>query len=181
MICFKVLLKALIRQITISDIPIIKPRGRIMQLAFDPEFTKFNINDHIKLSKKIRGSEKLIDKEKPILQYFMLGKCVFFRKRGLNSSFTIRNLVALAAFEFSYALFAPCICGYSIMDFFIKELIKKFKRATKYELRRGKPSKSQAEFFYVMGHVTPQLFLYEDDMLLNLGQDAHEITNIYKK
>ena len=170
----KLLLKSLIRQIIICEIPLVKPRGRMMQLAFDPDFTKFNINDYVKLSKKSRGSEKLIDKEKPILQYFMLGKCVFFRKRALNSSFTIRNLVALAPFEILYAVFAPCISGYSIIEFFIKELIKNFRRATKYELRIGQPSKSQAEFFYVMGHVTPQLFLLEDIMYSFLSQNTND-------
>jgi ribosomal protein L19 len=177
---FKILLKSLIRQITISEIPIIKPRGSIMQLAFDPEFTKFNINDYIKLSKKSRRSEKLIDKEKPILQYFMLGKCVFFRKRGLNSSFTIRNLVTLAPFEMSYALFAPSISGYSIIDFFIKELLKMYGRATKYDLRRSQPSKSQAEFFYVMGQVvdTTTSWVLENKDFLFLGLDTSELNEL---
>jgi len=146
----KILLKNLIRHMVIRDIPLVKPRGRIIQLEFDPEYTKFNINDYIKLSKKSRRSEKLIDKEKAILQYCMIGKCVFFRKRGLNSSFTIRNVLTLCPFEICYMIFATSLSAYSIMNF-DSDSKKLYNRTTLYNLRINQPAKSQVNFYYVVG------------------------------
>jgi len=156
--------------------PIIKPRNSVIEVYFDPEQTKFNINDYIKLSKKSRRSEKLEDIEKPILQYTMVGKCIFFRRRGINSSFTIRNVINLCPFEMSYPLFSPYLTQFFIVRFLSEKLIR-YNRASAYQYRRIAPSKSQIDFDYVTNEdLDEDSYFLDDD-----GEDDHSVNKKKKK
>jgi len=139
----------LLRELSVRDNALVKPRGCIIELVLNPQVTKFNVNDYIKQSKKSRRSEKLETKEKPLLQYSMVGKCIYFRKKGLSSSFTIRNVLSLSAFEIHYAFFTILIDAYIVREFFKPNSRIHYKRTHQYYLRKLSPVRSLIDFEYV--------------------------------
>jgi len=141
----------LIQECILQPHPIMKPRGAIIELAYNPALTEFNVNDYIKQSKKSRRSEKLEDKIKPVLQYTMVGKCLAFRRKQLNTTFILRNVVDLTSYEMTFALFSPFITQYWIRP--ISKTRTKYTKGTQYYLRRTAPVKSCVPFDYVVEEI----------------------------
>jgi hypothetical protein len=157
------LLKKVIREVVIRDHLILKPRGFIVELWFDPQWTEFDLQEYIKLSRRSRRTKKPLEKETPLLQYSMLGKCIAFRKRGINSSLTIRNVISLCSYEITYAFFSTNILTYVVHDLLKKNKRFRYKRASRYELRKQSPVKSQTDFDYVIDEVRNLSQLFLDD------------------
>ena len=67
--------------------------GRLLVVHWRNEFTKFDINDYIKLSKKQRSHE-LDKKEKEVLNYNYTGICISHKKNfeSTATTFVIRNV-----------------------------------------------------------------------------------------
>lgn len=68
--------------------------GRLMTVDWRTEFTKFDIYDYVKISKKQRSHE-IEKKEKRVLNYKYTGICIGYRKNAnsINSSFVLRNVL----------------------------------------------------------------------------------------
>lgn len=73
-----------------------------------------------------------------------------FRKRGINTSFTLRNVVSLCSFEMNYALFTSFLTAFVIRDHFKKSRRIHYKRASHYELRKISPHRTRIDFAYVI-------------------------------
>lgn len=129
--------------------PLVSVRSLIIELDFDRQQTKFNILDYIKQSKKSSRSVKLEKQIKPTLQYSIVGKCIKFHKRGLNSSFIIRNIISLTSFEMSFSFFTSFISLYIVRDFFKPTSRLHYKRSNQYYLRKVSPVRSRIVFDYV--------------------------------
>ncbi len=142
-----ILKKRLIQETILQPHTIIKPRAAIMELTYNTALTQFNINDYIKQSKKSRRSEKLEDKEKPILQYTMVGQCLSFRKRGFNTTFLLRNVIDLISYEMAFSIYSPILTKFWIRPNHNKK--KRKTKGTQYYLRNHAPSKSAIPFMYV--------------------------------
>lgn len=135
--------------LTMSEISIMKPRGEIVELAFNSAFTHFDTNDFVKQSKKTR-SHKVESRAKDILTYSVVGKCITYKNRGSNTTFIIRNVVDLCSFEMTFFLFSPLLKYYCIRDVNKKTQKMCYKNAKAYFLRKSSPSKSQVPFEYVI-------------------------------
>lgn len=141
-----VLASNFVRYISLYDRPLAKPRGRIIEIAYHPQMTYFNIQDFIHQSKKLR-SHKVDVKEKAILQYTIVGKCLHYKKNQLNTSFIIRNIINLTSFEMTFPLFTPIITLFFIRNY---KLSSEYKKSNKYYLRKKAPVKSLVKFDYVI-------------------------------
>jgi len=141
----------LIQEVILQPHPIIKPRDAIIELAYNTAMTQFNINDYIKQSKKSRRSEKLEDKIKPILQYSMVGKCLSFKRCGLNTTFLLRNVIDLSSYEMTFALFSPFVIQFWIRPTFKTKNV--YKPGNQYYLRQHAPVKSHVPFKYIINEI----------------------------
>jgi ribosomal protein L19 len=144
------ILKQFAQHYVTSDHLLIKPRGMILEIDLDPKQTKFDINDYIKLSKKSSRSMRLEKQIKPTLQYSIVGKCIRFQKKGINTSFLIRNVITLVPFEMTFAFFTSFITNYIIRDFTKPNSRLKYKRGNQYHLRRVSRVRSRIVFDYVV-------------------------------
>jgi ribosomal protein L19 len=135
----------------LSTIPLRRPRGEIIEIAFNTEFTHFNIQDFVKQSKKTR-SNKVEYAEKQILLYSMVGKCIHYRNRGSHTTFTIRNVVDLTSYELTYFIFSPLLKYYGIRQTQHNIIKHPYKRATAYFLRHHPPVESATPFDYVLDY-----------------------------
>jgi ribosomal protein L19 len=140
--------KSLINHMVVYDRVVEKPRQHVLQFLLHPDCTKFNTLDYTKQSKKSRRSEKLDVKEKPLLQYSMVGKCITATKARLSSTMGIRNVVNLCPFEMIYAVFAPFLTAIIIRGLFSK--LTMYRRSTHYDLRKTSPHRSRADFSFVL-------------------------------
>jgi len=125
-------------QLILSTIPLTNPRGKIIEISFNSEFTHFNIQDFVKQSKKTR-SNKIEYAEKQILRYSVVGKCIRYRNRGYETTFIIRNVIDLASYELTYFIFSPLLQYYTIRNTQSKVIKNPYKRATAYFLRTMHP------------------------------------------
>jgi len=139
-------------ELTLSTIPLIKPRGKIIEIAFNTEFTHFNVQDFVKQSKKTR-SNKIEYAEKQVLLYSVVGKCIRYRNRGSYTTFIIRNVIDLTSYELTYFIFSPLLKYFCIRDTQEKTLKNPYKRATTYFLRTTAPVKSSVPFDYVLDYI----------------------------
>lgn len=146
----KIKLQQLLREVILRDRVILKPRGGIVELLLNPQLTKYNANDFIKESNKSRRPKKTDNKDKSFLQYCMVGKCMAFHKRGIDSSFTLRNVVSLCPFEMTYSLFTSYITAFVIRDLFKKSRRIHYKRSSHYEYRKISPHRTRIDFEYVI-------------------------------
>lgn len=147
MLLNKVKMKKLIQEVMLRKYPIENPRGRIMEVLFDPSKTKFDVNDYILRTLKSRRTQRyVISKAKNVLQYHMVGKCIRFRSRGVGTSFKIRNTLTLTVFEMNYALYSRNITNILV----VSPKTIKYKKASQYYLRRRPPSKSAVEFTFTI-------------------------------
>jgi len=144
----KILLSNLIKEATLQSNPMIRPRGGIIEVAYESNMTKFNVNDYITQSKKSRRSEKLETKDKPILQYTMVGRCLNFRKNGVSTSFIIRNILDLVSYEMTFSLYSPFLKLFFIRYYSRTNI--KYTRAHQYYLRKHSPVQSLIPFDYVV-------------------------------
>jgi ribosomal protein L19 len=122
--------------------------GKLLQVLFLTKFTKFDIAEYVKVSKKQRTniSEK---KVKDVLQYSFLGYCFNFKKdkTGLNCSFSLRNVLDGFPIEMIFPLYSPAINCISFQE---KIFQKKATRAKFYFLRKKPLPDSLMEFSYVV-------------------------------
>jgi len=139
-------------EVILSTIPLARPRGEIIDLVFDTDFTHFHIQDYVKQSKKTR-SNKIEYAEKEILLYSMVGKCIHYKNAGFHTTFTIRNVVDLASYELTYFIFSPLLKYYSIRRAKHGIIKPPYKRATTYFLRQHAPVKSAVPFEYVLDEI----------------------------
>lgn len=122
--------------------------GKLLQVLFLTKFTKFDIAEYVKVSKKQRTniSEK---KVKDVLQYSFLGYCFDFKKdkTGLNCSFSLRNVLDGFPIEMIFPLYSPAINCVSFQE---KIFQKKATRAKFFFLRNKPLPDSLMEFSYVI-------------------------------
>jgi ribosomal protein L19 len=143
----RIKLKKLIIEMMARKFPIEKPRGSIMEVLFDPSKTKFDINDYIIRSLKSRRTQRyVLSKAKDVLQYHMVGKCVRFRKRGLGTTFKLRNALSLTVFELNYSIYSRYITHVVIYN----KVSKKYKKSAQYYLRKRPPIKSNVKFEFTI-------------------------------
>jgi len=145
---FNLSLQTLNQHLALTPKSLGKPRGQVIQVILNTKYTKFDIVDYLKQSKKTRRSEKLVRKEKAILQYSVVGKCLSFRRASINSTCILRNVVNLCPFESSYNVFSPLITDFVMRNHFYPQ---PYKKTSQYYLRKKSPSKSQITFSYVIG------------------------------
>ena len=88
--------------------------------------------------------------EKATLQYAISGKLLVYRQKGLGTSFQLRNVIALAAFEMKFLLFSCLILLYAVSQ---HSHLRECLRTTQYFLRDLPPAKSLIRFRYVRGEV----------------------------
>lgn len=139
-------------ELAFSTIPLIRPRGEIIEIAFNSAFTHFNVQDYVKQSKKTR-SHKIEYAEKQVLLYSVVGKCIRYRNRGFDTTFIIRNVIDLTSYELTYFIFSPLLKYYCIRQAQHGIIKHPYKRATAYFLRRHAPVKSVVPFEYVLNYV----------------------------
>ena len=122
--------------------------GKLLQIFFLTKFTKFDISEYVKVSKKQRTniSEK---KVKDVLQYSFLGYCFDFKKdyEGLNCSFSLRNVLDGFPIEMIFPLYSPAINCVSFQE---KLFQKKATRSKYFFLRHKSSPESLMEFNYVI-------------------------------
>ena len=122
--------------------------GKLLQVFFLTKFTKFDIAEYVKVSKKQRTniSEK---KVKDVLQYCFLGYCFNFKKDldGVNCSFSLRNVLDGFPIEMIFPIYSPAINCVSFQE---KMFQKKATRAKFYFLRKKSSPESLVEFSYVI-------------------------------
>lgn len=121
--------------------------GKLLQVFFLTKFTKFDIAEYVKVSKKQRTniSEK---KVKDVLQYSFLGYCFDFKKdnQGLNCSYSLRNVLDGFPIEMIFPIYSPTISCISFQE----KMYQKKSTKAKYFFLRKKPSpESLIEFNYV--------------------------------
>jgi len=121
--------------------------GKLLQVFFFTKFTKFDIAEYVKVSKKQRTniSEKKI---KDVLQYSFLGYCFDFKKdlEGVNCSYSLRNVLDGFPIEMIFPIYSPNISCISFQE----KLFQKKSTKSKYFFLRRKPSpESLFEFDYV--------------------------------
>lgn len=139
-------------ELAFSTISLLRPRGEIIDIAFNTAFTHFNVQDYVKQSKKTR-SNKIEYAEKEVLLYSMVGKCIRYRNRGFHTTFIIRNVTDLTSYELTYFIFSPLLLYYCIRKAPRGIIKHPYKRATTYFLRQHAPVKSVVPFDYVLNYV----------------------------
>jgi ribosomal protein L19 len=121
--------------------------GKIIKVFWKTQFTKFDIAEYVKVSKKQRTniSEK---KVKDVLQYSFLGYCFDFKKDmlGINTSFSLRNVLDGFPIEMIFPLYSPVV-----LTLGLSKLIEssKVSRNKMYFLRKKSLPMSTLEFDYV--------------------------------
>jgi len=151
--------KTLIEHYSLRDRPLIDPRGRIICVQMYPHASLSPIYNKIVTTKKYRGSEQLETIEIPKdNRYTITGLCLNFRKRGLNSSFTIRNVLTLVVFEMKYPVFSHFISSYSILTLTRCKIQFNYKRASLYSLRKQSPVLSRVVFDYITDNIDDVIF-----------------------
>ena len=121
--------------------------GKLLQVFFLTKFTKFDIAEYVKVSKKQRTniSEK---KVKDVLQYSFLGYCFNFKKDpdSINCSYSLRNVLDGFPIEMIFPVYSPSISCISFQE----KMFQKKSTKAKYFFLRNKPSpQSFFEFNYV--------------------------------
>lgn len=122
--------------------------GKLLQVFFLTKFTKFDIAEYVKVSKKQRTniSEK---KVKDVLQYSFLGYCFNFKKDfdGINCSYSLRNVLDGFPIEMIFPVYSPNI---SCLSFLEKLYQKKSTKSKYFFLRKKSSPESLMEFDYVI-------------------------------
>lgn len=119
--------------------------GKVIQVFWKTRFTKFDIAEYVKVSKKQRTniSEKKI---KDVLQYSFAGFCYNFKKTKftINTSFSIRNVLDGFPLEMIFPLYSPVVLNLGLTN-------QKFDtfRNKLYFLRQKAMPYSQIIFDYV--------------------------------
>jgi ribosomal protein L19 len=104
---------AFFRKMALSAKPIqLLSGGKITGVAFNTSMTKFDVSQYVVASKKSRKSMGKEVKIKTILHYYFVGICISFKKRAINSSFVIRNVLSLFPVEMSFPAFSPLIANF---------------------------------------------------------------------
>lgn len=157
----KVKKKRLLVENMFRRFPIEKPRGKIIDVLFDPSKTKYDINDYIIRSLKSRRTQRyVLSRAKNVLQYRMVGKCVRMRIRGLGTTFKIRNSLSLTVFELNYSIYSR----YITHIFMHKRMSKKYRKSAQYYLRKRSAIKSFVEFEFTI-----------DEMLIMAEETTGEV------
>jgi len=123
-----------------------RPGGRLLRVYWKTQYTQFDINDFVRVSKKLR-SNTIDRKVKDILQYNFTGICVTFNLhvQTVHQSFTLRNVFDGFPCEMSFSIHSPLIQD-------ILPLFPQFRAAMKNKhlyLRRWAAVKSERVFSYV--------------------------------
>lgn len=142
-----ILLKRFRNELLVNQHAILKPRGRPIEIAYHAEMTKFEISDFIKQSKKTR-SHKVDIKEKALLQYTLVGKCIKFNNRGFHTTFTLRNIIDLTSYELNFSIYSPLIVVFLVRNY--RKV--RYKKAHLYHLRQVEPVKSLVKYDYVISY-----------------------------
>lgn len=143
----KIKINRLINEMIRRKYPQEKPRGRVMEILFDPSKTKFDINDYIIRTLKSRRTQRYVmSKAKNVLQYHMVGKCVRYRKRGLGTTLKIRNALSLIVYEINYSIYSRYITHIVIYP----KTTRRYRKASQYYLRKKSAIKSNVEFEFTI-------------------------------
>jgi len=121
--------------------------GKVIKVLWKTQFTKFDIAEYVKVSKKQRTniSEK---KTKDVLQYCFLGYCFDYKidNLSINTSFSLRNILDGFPIEMIFPLYSPAILTIG----FAKNILSlKTKRNKLYFLREKALPLSTIDFEYV--------------------------------
>ncbi|RYE05345.1 MAG: 50S ribosomal protein L19 [Rickettsiaceae bacterium] len=131
--------------------------GKIIKIFWKTQFTKFDIAEYVKVSKKQRTniSEK---KVKDVLQYSFLGYCFDFKKDvlGTNTSFSLRNVLDGFAIEMIFPLYSPVILTLGLSKMFEHTKVSRNKM---YFLRKKALPMSTLDFDYVSRKKIENIFL----------------------
>lgn len=119
--------------------------GKVIQVFWKTRFTKFDIAEYVKVSKKQRTniSEK---KVKDVLQYSFSGYCYDFKKNkfSVNTSFSLRNVLDGFPLEMIFPLYSPVILNLGLAKQQFATVRNKL-----YFLRKKSLPYSQIAFNYV--------------------------------
>ncbi|RYX79879.1 50S ribosomal protein L19 [bacterium] len=131
--------------------------GKIVKVFWKTQFTKFDIAEYVKVSKKQRTniSEK---KVKDVLQYSFLGYCFNFKKDalGINTSFSLRNVLDGFPIEMIFPLYSPVILTLGLSK--LVE-ISNISRNKMYFLRKKALPMSTLDFDYVSRKKVESVYL----------------------
>lgn len=121
--------------------------GKIIRVFWKTKFTKFDIAEYVKVSKKQRTniSEK---KVKDVLQYSFVGYCINFKKDSLsvNTSYSVRNVLDGFPVEMIFPVYSPVILSITVAQ---NIYTPKTRRSKLYYLRKKPVPYSFVEFDYV--------------------------------
>ena len=121
--------------------------GKLLQVFFVTKFTKFDIAEYVKVSKKQRTN--ISDKKiKDVLQYCFLGYCFNYKKdnKGVNCSYSLRNVLDGFPIEMIFPVYSPAISCLS----FLEKMYQRKATKSKYFFLRNKPfPESFVEFSFV--------------------------------
>lgn len=96
--------------------------GKVLRVDLSPQFTKFEITDYIRLSKKQRTHELDKRANKKVYFYYYLGLCLAQKKDFflINTSIIIRNVFDRFATEFNVPIVSPQVLSVSLVEFRLK-------------------------------------------------------------
>lgn len=122
--------------------------GKVMSVNWRTEYTKFDIYDYVKVSKKQRSNE--VDrKEKKVLNYNYTGICIAYKKdfNSINAKFVLRNVFDSFPLEMTFPLYSPQISGIALVSDIANK--QKFSKNRLYFLRNKEIPLSKVIFNYV--------------------------------
>jgi ribosomal protein L19 len=125
--------------------------GFVLQVDFHQEYTKFEVTDFIKVSKKHRSNTfDIIAKDIP--QYNFTGLCLRYRPDpySTNTAFLIRNVFDQFPCEYNIPLYSPIITGIHIL--LNRPKIQRKIRSKYYFLRNKPLPMSKLIFSYILGY-----------------------------
>jgi ribosomal protein L19 len=140
--------------------------GRVLRVCLHDHYTKFEVSDYVKISKKLR-SNVVEHIEKDILKYNLVGICLSFYGDPyiLNTSFLIRNVFDSFAYEFTCPYQSPIVDYISVLLSKVK--IKHLTKSKYYYLRKKPLPLSEVIFEYVIDMHSVDDDLTEDNNTLD--------------